>query len=174
MKRAKEKFFEHPRTYALCHYVIKNNQVKNTFVFVLHERRNVWIDLSKMLWRTCRFQNVLRCDSTLTFSKSISKKIFKQLYSISYFTRSFCLTSNFSWISAIIHWVLAMIHCPFSLGVARTKLMISFFPPTKSLKQHYKCSLELHWTYSPWVRSNINLGRKKYPKVSFVVVIVIK
>jgi len=41
MKRAKEKFFEHPRTYALCHYVIKNNQVKNTFVFVLHERRNV-------------------------------------------------------------------------------------------------------------------------------------
>ena len=73
MSKAKEKYFQHPQTYALCHYVIKNNQVTNKkkgidqiniscFVFN--------IGLSKMLWSTCGFQNVFRCDSFVLISQS--------------------------------------------------------------------------------------------------------
>jgi hypothetical protein len=28
IRKAKEKYFQHEKTYALCHYVIKNNKVK--------------------------------------------------------------------------------------------------------------------------------------------------
>jgi len=28
INKAKEKYFQHGKTYALCHYVIKNNKVK--------------------------------------------------------------------------------------------------------------------------------------------------
>jgi hypothetical protein len=29
--KAKEKYFQHKQTYALCHYVIKNNKVKRKY-----------------------------------------------------------------------------------------------------------------------------------------------
>lgn len=53
MDQAREKYFQYPQTYALCHYAIKNNKVEPkthcSDEYFLH------VDLSKMLWSICGF-----------------------------------------------------------------------------------------------------------------------
>lgn len=50
LNKAKEKYFQYPGTYALCHYIIKDNKVKKKIVNYILIFFVCSIDLSKLFW----------------------------------------------------------------------------------------------------------------------------
>lgn len=51
LEKAKIKYFQHTKSYALCHYVIKNNKVNQNFIKQIYSLfLSRIIDLPKMLW----------------------------------------------------------------------------------------------------------------------------
>ena len=72
IQKAKDKYFQHQQSYALCHYALKNNKVgageelsKEQWIALSFW----WIDPSKMSWWTRRLSHILGRSSSVAVSK---------------------------------------------------------------------------------------------------------